>query len=42
LLRWDEAARRDGFSFAIVHDEGPVRRLLDLTGLAERFTRGHV
>jgi hypothetical protein len=42
LLRWDEAARRDGFSFAIVHDEGPVRRLLDLTGLAERFTRGDV
>ncbi|MCW2954535.1 MAG: hypothetical protein JWQ48_3705 [Conexibacter sp.] len=42
LLRWDEAARRDGFSFAIVDGVGPVRRLLEVTGLTERFTRGHV
>jgi anti-anti-sigma factor len=38
-LRWDAMARADGFAFAIVPGTGPVRRLLDLTGTAERFLR---
>lgn len=38
LLRLDAAARADGFSFAIIDGEGPVRRLLELTCLTDRFT----
>jgi anti-anti-sigma factor len=43
LLRLDEAALADGWSFAIVDDGGgPVRRLLELTCLTQRFQRGIV
>lgn len=37
LLRLDAAARSDGSSFAIIDAEGPIRRLLTLTRLRERF-----
>lgn len=39
LLRLDAEARSNGFSFAIVEGEGPVRRLLELTDLADGFQR---
>jgi hypothetical protein len=43
LLRLDEAALADGWSFAIVDDGGgPVQRLLELTCLTQRFQRGIV
>ena len=38
LLRWDAAARADGFSFALLPAAGPVQRLLELTATADRFT----
>lgn len=37
LLRLDAEARSNGFSFAIVEGDGPVRRLLELTDLADGF-----
>jgi anti-sigma B factor antagonist len=37
LLRLDAQARSDGFSFAIVEGDGPVRRLLALTNLTGEF-----
>lgn len=37
LLRLDAQARSNGFTFAIVEGEGPVRRLLELTDLADGF-----
>ena len=37
LLRLDAEARSDGFSFSIMDAEGPVRRLLDLTQMRDRF-----
>jgi anti-sigma B factor antagonist len=37
LLRLDAAARSDGSSFAIIDAEGPIRRLLTLTRLRDRF-----
>lgn len=39
LLRLDAEARSNGFSFAIVEGDGPVRRLLELTDLADDFER---
>jgi anti-sigma B factor antagonist len=38
LLRLDAEARADGFHFAILECEGPVRRLLELTCVDEQFT----
>lgn len=38
LIRLDERARTDGCAFALRDGEGPVRRLLELTRLQERFT----
>ena len=37
LLQLDAQARSDGFSFAILDCEGPVRRVLALTGIADRI-----
>ena len=37
LLRLDAEARANGFSFAITEGDGPVRRLLQLTDLADGF-----
>jgi anti-sigma B factor antagonist len=37
LLQLDAEARADGFSLAIADSEGPVRRVLTLTGVAERL-----
>lgn len=37
LLRLDAEARSDGFSFALAEGDGPVRRLLELTDLADGF-----
>jgi anti-sigma B factor antagonist len=37
LLQLDAQARTDGFSFAILDCEGPVRRVLTLTGIADRI-----
>jgi anti-sigma B factor antagonist len=37
LLMLDDAARTDGYAFAIVDCEGPVRRVLALTGVADRL-----
>jgi anti-sigma B factor antagonist len=37
LLELDAQSRADGFGFAIVDGEGPVRRLLELTGVEDRF-----
>jgi anti-sigma B factor antagonist len=37
LLQLDAEARSDGFSFAILDCEGPVRRVLTLTGVADRL-----
>jgi len=37
LLRLDAEARSNGLTFAIVEGEGPVRRLLELTDLADGF-----
>jgi anti-sigma B factor antagonist len=37
LLRLDAQARSDGFAFAIVEGDGPVRRLLALTNLTDDF-----
>jgi anti-sigma B factor antagonist len=37
LLRLDADARSNGLRFAIVDDEGPVRRLLELTRTYERL-----
>jgi anti-sigma B factor antagonist len=37
LLQFDAEARSDGFSFAILDCEGPVRRVLTLTGVAHRL-----
>jgi anti-sigma B factor antagonist len=39
LLRLDAEARSDGFRFSIVEGDGPVRRLLELTNLADDFAR---
>lgn len=39
LLTLDELAACDGFRFAIVERDGPVRRLLQLTGLTDHFQR---
>lgn len=39
LLRLDAEARADGFSFAIVEGDGPVRRLLEMTDLVDDFQR---
>lgn len=38
LLRLDEQAWASGVALAIIDGEGPVRRLLRLTRLADRFT----
>ena len=37
LLELDAESRADGFRFAIIDGEGPVRRLLQLTGIEDRF-----
>jgi anti-sigma B factor antagonist len=37
LLRLDAQARSDGFGFAIIEGDGPVRRLLALTNLTDDF-----
>jgi anti-sigma B factor antagonist len=37
LLRLDDLAAADGCRFALVDGGGPIRRLLDLTGMADRF-----
>jgi anti-sigma B factor antagonist len=37
LLELDAESRADGFRFAIIDREGPVRRLLELTGIEGRF-----
>ena len=37
LLQLDAESRADGFSFAIVDRDGPVRRVLTLTGVANRL-----
>jgi len=37
LLTLDAEARADGFSFAILEGDGPVRRLLELTNLTGDF-----
>jgi anti-sigma B factor antagonist len=37
LLRLDAQARSDGFAFAIIEGDGPVRRLLALTNLTDDF-----
>lgn len=39
LLTLDAAARSNGFDFSIIDEEGPVRRLLELTRLDEHFAR---
>jgi anti-sigma B factor antagonist len=39
LLRLNAQSRADGFDFAIVEGEGPVRRLLRLTNLIGDFKR---
>ncbi|HEV7774196.1 MAG TPA: STAS domain-containing protein [Conexibacter sp.] len=39
LLRLDAESRSDGFRFAIVDGEGPVRRLLELTQFDRQFRR---
>lgn len=39
LLRLDAASRSDGFAFAIIDGCEPVRRLLAITGLTDRFER---
>lgn len=38
LIRLDELARSGGRRFGIVEGTGPVRRLLELTRMGERFT----
>jgi anti-sigma B factor antagonist len=37
LLQLDAESRSDGFRFELVDGEGPVRRLLELTGIGGRF-----
>jgi anti-anti-sigma factor len=37
LVRLDAEARSDGFSFSIIDADGPVRCLLDLTQMRDRF-----
>jgi anti-anti-sigma factor len=39
LFRLDATARSDGFSFAIIDGDGPVRALFETTGLTEHFQR---
>ena len=39
LLRLDAEARSNGFAFAIIEGDGPVRRLLELTNLTDDFER---
>jgi anti-anti-sigma factor len=39
MLQLDAEARSDGFRFAIIDCEGPVRRLLELTRTDGRFER---
>lgn len=39
MLRLDAEARANGFRFAIIDCEGPVRRLLELTRTDGRFER---
>lgn len=38
LIRTDQRAREDGIAFDLIDGDGPVRRLLDLTRMRERFT----
>jgi|1185.fasta_scaffold354710_1 anti-sigma B factor antagonist len=42
LVRQTESARRNGHDFGVVAEDGPVMRVLELTGLKGRipFTRG--
>lgn len=37
MLQLDAEARSDGFRFSIIDCEGPVRRVLELSGLDGRF-----
>jgi anti-sigma B factor antagonist len=37
LLQLDAEARSDGFEFALIEGDGPVRRLLELTNLTADF-----
>jgi anti-sigma B factor antagonist len=37
MLRWDAAARSDGFAFGVVSASPPVRRVFELTHTADRF-----
>jgi anti-sigma B factor antagonist len=39
LLQLDAESRSDGFSFSIIDAEGPVRRVLMLTGVQERLSQ---
>lgn len=39
LLQLDAESRLDGFSFAIMDADGPVRRLLTLTGVQARLSQ---
>jgi anti-sigma B factor antagonist len=42
LLRLDADARANGFDFALVEGDGPVRRLLELTNLTDDFRRAQL
>ena len=35
LVRWTAAAQRDGFAFRVAPGDGPVRRVLELTGVLD-------
>lgn len=37
LLQLDAESRADGFAFSIIDSDGPVRRVLTLTGVADRL-----
>jgi anti-anti-sigma factor len=40
VIRWDSAARSDGFAFAIVPGEEVVQRVFKLTGMDQHLTVG--
>jgi anti-sigma B factor antagonist len=42
LLRLNARSRADGFRFAIVEGDGPVRRLLELTNLRDDFEHAEI
>jgi len=42
LLPLDAESRADGFSFSIMDSDGPVRRVLTLTGVQARLAQAEV